>query len=121
MQTKHKVLVAIAVVSFLAGAAGQYFYPGQEVSPVDLWVIPIFALLIFWWYRLDTAQLGYRRTPWLSVAVIAIAALALPYYFFRSRGFKRGALATLALFGALIASGLLSFGGQCATYFGLQI
>ncbi|CAN4280479.1 hypothetical protein LJR125_003380 [Pseudoxanthomonas sp. LjRoot125] len=44
----------------------------------------------------------------------------LPYYFFRSRGFKRGALATLALFDVLIVSGLLTFGGQCATYFGLQ-
>lgn len=120
MQTKQKILVAMAVVSFLVGAAGQYFYPGHEVSPVDIWVIPVFALLIFWWYRLDTAQQGYKRTPWLNVAVIAIAALALPYYFFRSRGFKRGALATLALFGALITSGLLTFGGQCATYFGLQ-
>lgn len=120
MTTKHKVLVSIAVVSFLAGVAGQYFYPGQEVTPVDLWVIPVFALLIFWWYRLDTAQLGYKRTPWLNVAVIAIAALALPYYFFRSRGFKRGALATFALLGALVVSGFLTFVGQCATYFGLQ-
>lgn len=112
MKPKHLIVVALAALSFVSGAAAQYLYPGQDISPVDLWLLPAFAFLIFWWYRLDTIQTGYRRTPLLNVGVIAIAALALPYYFFRSRGFKRGALATLALFGAILASGVLTAGGQ---------
>ncbi|WP_460834774.1 hypothetical protein [Lysobacter humi (ex Lee et al. 2017)] len=90
------------------------------MSPVDLWLLPAFALMIFWWYRTDTSERNYKRTPWLNVSVIAVAALALPYYFFRSRGFKRGAVATLALILAMIASGLLTLGGQYAAYYGLQ-
>ena len=120
MQAKHSIVLALAGLSFVSGATGQYLYPGQEVSPVDLWFMPVFAILVFWWYRLDTSQRGYRRTPWLNVGVIAIAALALPYYFFRSRGFKRGVLATLALLGAIVASGILTLGGQYATHVGLQ-
>ena len=120
MQPKQLAVLGLAALSFASGAAGQYLYPGQNVSPVDLWVLPGFAFLIFWWYRLDSSQAGYKRTPWLNVGVIAIAALALPYYFFRSRGFKRGSLATLVLFGAIAASGLLTLGGQYATYLGLQ-
>jgi hypothetical protein len=117
---KAYAIAGLALVSFASGVAGQYFYPGQEMSPVDLWVLPAFAFFIFWWYRTDSSQLGYKRTPWLNVGVIAAAALALPYYFFRTRGFKRGSLATLGLFGAVVASGLLTLGGQYAAYLGLQ-
>jgi len=120
MHPKPLVVVALAALSFASGAAGQYFYPGQDVSPVDLWVLPGFAFLIFWWYRLDSSQAGYKRTPWLNVGVIAVAALALPYYFFRSRGLKRGSLATLAMLGAIVASGLLTLGGQYTASIGLQ-
>ena len=120
LQPKSLLLLALAAASFASGAIGQYLYPGYEASPVDLWFLPVFALLIFWWYRMDTIQTGYRRSPWLNIAVIGIAFLALPYYFFRSRGFKRGALATVGMVGALLLSGLLTLGGQHAMYLGLQ-
>jgi len=98
----------------------QYFYPGLNMSPIDLWLLPVYSFLIFWWYYADSIQRGYKRTPWLNIGVVTMAALALPYYFFRSRGLKRGALATLTMLGAFIVSGVLALGGQYATYFALQ-
>ena len=120
MQTKSKIILVLAVLSFLVGIAGQYFYPGREISPVDMWSMPAFMFLIFWWYRIDSTNRSYKRSPLLNIGVIGIAAIALPYYFFRSRGFKGGVIATTGLFGAVIASGLLTLVGQTVTYLGLQ-
>ncbi|MGY0653075.1 hypothetical protein ACW7GZ_14690 [Luteimonas sp. A537] len=117
--TQTIAVVLFGVLSFATGAVGQLMYPGLDLSPVDLWTMPVFLLLVFWWYRLDTTQLGYRRTPWLNVGVIAVAVLALPYYFFRSRGLKRGLLATIIMLAVFIGSGLLTFVGQTAAR-GLQ-
>ena len=120
MQTKSKIILALAILSFIVGVAGQYFYPDREISPVDMWTMPVFICLVFWWYRLDTTDRAYKRSPLLNVGVIGLAAIALPIYFFRSRGFKGGSIATLVLFGAVIASGLLTVIGQTVTYLGLQ-
>ena len=120
MQTKHLVVLALAGLSFASGVAGQYLYPGRAFSPVDFWFFLIFPTMVFWWYHLDTSHLGYKRTVWLNIGVILVAALALPYYFFRSRGLKRGLVATLGLYGAVVVSGLLTLTGQYAAYFGLQ-
>lgn len=117
--TKTIAFALFCALSLISGGAGQHFYPGADISPVDLWLMPVFLLLIFWWYRLDTDQHKYKRTPWLNVGVIAVGILVLPYYFFRSRGFKGGLLATVAMIGVFIISGLLTLAGQFAVY-GLQ-
>ena len=36
------------------GIVNASLYPGQEVSPVDFWLLPAFAFLIFWWYHADS-------------------------------------------------------------------
>ena len=112
--TKLAAIVLFFVMSLLTGAAGQFFYPDAEISPVDLWTIPVFALLIFVWYKLDADQHGYKRSPWLNIGVVGVAFLVLPYYFLRSRGFKRGSIATLAMLGVFLASALLTYAGQSA-------
>ena len=82
-------------------------------------MIPL-TLLVFTWYRLDTDQLGYRRTPWLNVSVVAISIVALPYYFFRSRGTKRGFIFLGMFIFAIIIYYLLSSAGRYAVYYALQ-
>ncbi len=114
MGAKTQLLIAFAVFSFLSGAADQYFYPGQEYPPSALPSMLISIFLIFYWYRLDSDEIGYRRSVWLNVGVIAIAVLALPYYFFRTRG-TRGFAATALFLLALVASGLLTALGSIAT------
>jgi hypothetical protein len=120
LNLKRLVLLACAVASFLSGAADQFFYPGRAQTPIDFWLIIVFAPLIFAWYRLDTDQHDYRRTPLLSLGVVAMAAIVLPFYFFRSRG-ARGGFVALALFIlALFGSGVLTLAGEYAIYYAVQ-
>ena len=120
MRPKTLIIVLLLVASFLSGAIDQYFYPGQMWPPTALAFTVVGAFMIFLWYRIDSTEIGYKRSPWLNVAVIALAIVALPYYFFRSRGAKRGSIATGLMIAAFIASGVLSMGGMYAAYYGLQ-
>ncbi|UOV04000.1 hypothetical protein MUU75_12625 [Pseudoxanthomonas mexicana] len=120
MSPKSIVLAAGAALSLVAGAAAQYFYPYAERSPVDIVFTIVGVLLIFAWYRLDVRQTGYRRSPLLNVAVVAIAILGLPYYFFRSRGAKRGLVATGLFLLTIVSSSVLAALGQAAVLYGLQ-
>ena len=61
---------------------------------------------IYCWYHADKAQRQFRAGPLQNVGVIAMAIIALPVYFVRSRGWKRGGLAT-AIAAAFLA---LTFG-----------
>ena len=64
--------------------------------------------LIFWWYHADKRSRGYAAGPLMNGGVIVAAIVALPIYFVRSRGWKRGGLATLlavVVFGATLALG----------------
>ena len=120
MSSKTLVLVMLAAASLLSGVIDQYFYPGQELPPTALAFMVTAACLIFWWYRLDSSQLGYRRSPWLNIGVVALPIVALPYYFFRSRGAKRGAAYSFMTLVVLILLGVLSVAGAYAAYYGLQ-
>lgn len=64
--------------------------------------------LIFWWYHADKRSRGYEAGPLMNGGVIVAAIVALPIYFVRSRGWKRGGLATLiavVVFGITLALG----------------
>lgn len=120
MKPKTAVVVTLAVVSFLQGIVSQYWFPGRVQPPSELAFVPTFSLLVFIWYRIDTDQRAYRRTPLLSVGVVGLTALALPYYFFRSRGASRGFLALGVFVLALLATGLLNLAGEYFAYYVLQ-
>lgn len=120
MASESWIVVSFLVLSFFAGVAGQSMYPGMDFAPTDIWLLPVFALQLFLWYRIDSDQRSYKRSPWLNVCVMAIALFALPYYFFRSRGFKGGLIASGAMLLVFLASGALTAAGQHAVYYGLQ-
>jgi len=120
VSSKTLVLVALAIVSFMSGAVDQYFYPGVTFPPTAMVYMVLGLLLLFAWYRLDADQRGYRRSPFLNVGVILFAIVALPYYFFRSRGAKGGFLATGAFLGAYVVCSALLTAGIYAAYYGLQ-
>src|SRR5262245_45945083 len=117
---KNGVIVALAVLSLISGAVDQYFYPGNEFPPTALAFMVVVSFLIFAWYWLDTEQVGYRRSPWLNVGVVGLSIVALPYYFFRSRGAKKGILGTGLLVLGYVASVLLTTAGSYVTYYALQ-
>ena len=68
--------------------------------------------LVFWWYHVDKRSRGYRAGPLMNGGVLAAAAIALPVYFVRSRGWKGGALATLVAVGVFLLSLLLENAGE---------
>ena len=91
-------LMLLGVISFVMGVSNYVFY---DRPMYDLMVygplLIVGVVVIFMWYRKDTDTIGYRRGPILNVAVVAFALLALPYYFFRSRGFAGGLKGTAAV------------------------
>jgi hypothetical protein len=50
---------------------------------------------IFWWYHIDKQERSYRAGPLMNGGMIAITIVALPIYFVRTRGWKRGGIAIL--------------------------
>jgi hypothetical protein len=121
MRSKSLIVAIFLAVSLLSGAIDQYFYPGDMWPPTALAPAVLNIFLVFLWYRIDSTEIGYKRSPWLNLAVVALALVALPYYFFRSRGAKRGAIYTGLMIAVLITSGILSAVGMYATYYGLQV
>ena len=114
------VLCGLAVVAVLSGAIGQYFYPGEIMPLTDILFTVVATALLFIWYRADSDRLAYRRSIGLNVAVVFVSAIAMPYYFFRSRGFKYGSFATALFLIVAIVYWLLIVVGQYAAYYGLQ-
>lgn len=101
---KMQVLMAFGTVSFVSGAT---------VDQADLrpaWM-SLMVFLIFLWYRLDSDQVGFRRSGGLTATVILIAAIGIPWYLVQSRGWERGRVAILQAVGVFLASMALSMLG----------
>jgi len=73
----------------------------ESFSKFDLGGSFLSLLPIYWWYHLDKDQTGYQAGPLLNVGVAALAMVALPVYFVRSRGWKRGGVISLYALGAV--------------------
>ena len=114
---KPIVLALIMLVGFADGISHQITAPGEAFGRSDVVFTLIATLLVFIWYRFDSDERSYRRTPFLSVAVVALALLALPYYFFKSRGFTRGSMATGVFIACCVAYGVLQVTGEYAAYY----
>jgi hypothetical protein len=67
---------------------------------------------IYWWYYVDKAQMNFRAGPIQNAGVIALAIVALPVYFVRSRGWKRGSFFILMMAVALAISIALEEAGE---------
>lgn len=109
MRSKVIALALLALVSFLGPFLEMLITGGVE--PFGKWEIgeTIVALvLVFWWYHVDKGRLGYRAGPLMNGGMLLVMALAMPIYLIRSRGWKRGTLATTiaaAFFIALLGLG----------------
>jgi hypothetical protein len=76
------------------------YYTLDLLLPLDVvdsepYVISTLAILIFFafiWFMADAANIGFKPSTGLKIAVIAIAVVAIPYYRFKYTGFKKGML-----------------------------
>ena len=67
---------------------------------------------IYWWYYVDKEQRQFRAGAILNVGVIGLAIIALPIYFIRSRGWKRGSLSAAMAAGVLLGTFGLEWLGE---------
>jgi hypothetical protein len=99
---KALALVLMAALSF-ASPLVETLARGR-VEPLSAFgFAELFAsiLLLFWWYHLDKAEHGYERAYVMNAGVLLMAVIALPIYFVRTRGWRRGVRA-IALAGAFV-------------------
>jgi hypothetical protein len=118
VNSPHTVYFALAALAlgFIDGVTAMLMYPGQVLPPSSFAIDVVVLFIVFVWYRRDSDRRDYKRSLLSSAMVIGLGIVALPYYFFRTRGFRRGALATLIFL--LIATGynVLSYLGQRAVF-----
>jgi len=81
------------LVVFVVAAAAFAFIHGVHIArgtsqPGYLQIVSsiIFGTLTFLWFWIDSEAHSFKRSPFLSVAIVVIALIAVPYYLMRSRG-----------------------------------
>jgi hypothetical protein len=96
MTPKITALVLLAAVS-LVGPILEAWITGriEPLSSFDVALTVVSISLIFWWYHLDKRERDYRAGPLMNAGIVALSMVALPIYFIRSRGWKRGLIATV--------------------------
>jgi hypothetical protein len=112
-KTGYFVLASLAI-GFVDGVIAYWLFPGQPIAPSTVAIGLVVLFFTFLWYRLDSDSRGFKRTPLLSMAVVGIAFLGVPYYLFRTRGFRRGALATLVFLLTILGYSAMGYVGELA-------
>ena len=90
---KRWALAILALVSFLSPLVERIVTGRVEMLSTFGVIEAVLGLVVlFWWYHLDKAEHGYRAGPLMNGGVLVLAIVALPIYFIRTRGWKRGAI-----------------------------
>jgi len=116
MRPKPLALVILAAISLLAPMIERIVT--GAVDPLSGFGVAETALslvVLFWWYHLDKAEQGYQAGKLMNAGVLVLAVIALPVYFIRSRGWKRGTR-TIAL--ALLFLGATFVLGEAGEWLG---
>lgn len=91
---KVAALIALAAISFVMPALERAMTGRVEMlSTYGLVETALSLIALFWWFHLDKAEQNYRAGKLMNAGVLILAAVALPVYFLRSRGWKRGGIA----------------------------
>jgi hypothetical protein len=94
MRPKSLALIALAVISFASPAIERAVTGRVDMlSSYGLAETALSLVALFWWFHLDKAERDYRAGKLMNAGVLVFAAIALPIYFVRSRGWKKGAIA----------------------------
>jgi hypothetical protein len=112
MHRKTLALVLLAALSFASPLAERLATGRIEAfSTFGLVSTLVSVVLLFWWYHLDKAERGYTAGRLMNAGVLVAAVIALPVYFVRTRGWKRGGIAILLAAAFLLATFLLEESG----------
>jgi len=113
MHRKTLALVLLAAVSFASPLVERLATGRVEAfSTFGLGSTLVSIVLLFWWYHLDKAERGYTAGRLMNAGVLVAAVIALPIYFLRSRGWKRGGTTILLAAAFLLVTFLLEESGE---------
>jgi tetratricopeptide (TPR) repeat protein len=91
------IIVLMVPVPFVLVFLEQYFLGRIEDPSVGGFAGSILLIfLILWWVLRDSAERDVTVPYYLKMLLVLIAAIGLPIYLFRSRGFRGGLLAMAA-------------------------
>ena len=94
MRAKTLALLVLAAISFVSPAVERAVTGRVELlSSFGLTETALSLIVLFWWYHLDKAEHDYRAGRLMNAGVLLVAVVALPIYFIRSRGWRRGGIA----------------------------
>jgi len=105
---KTQIPWAFAAVSFISGANPVVAMSAETIKLIELVLVFAMVSLIFLWYRIDADERGFQRSMLLNVGIVMVAAVAVPYYLIRSRGWEEGPPAVLRAVVVFLGSVVLS-------------
>jgi hypothetical protein len=123
LKPKHALIALVISIAIFSGAVAFLEARGiPEPNAMQVGSSITFSALTFWWFWLDSEARAYRRSPFLSVGIIALGLFVAPYYLIRSRpkGARLAALGKLVGF-VLIAAGALVVGGMSGAWLGQMV
>jgi len=116
---KTIALILLGVVS-LVGPFVEMLATGKidDFSKFGIATIVVVLVLVFWWYHVDKREHDYQAGRLMNAGILLLAIVAFPIYFVRTRGWKRGAFATLLALGVFaILLGLGELGEWIGEFF----
>lgn len=115
-QPKAALLCSLALVSFVSPLVEQAATGRVEtLSSYGVAETLLSLVLLFWWYHLDKAEHAYSAGKLMNAGVLVLAIVALPVYFIRSRGWRRGLRAIVI---ALVFLGVTFALGEAGEWLG---
>lgn len=109
-------MALIVLAAFADGVIGQCIAPGESHHALSGFIVILGAHLSFLWYYYDSAQIGFKRPPPLDVAIVLLGIVALPYYFFKTRGLKMGLVFNFAFVLAIYLWSVVEYSGSYFVY-----
>jgi peptidoglycan/LPS O-acetylase OafA/YrhL len=114
-QAALMALVGVALVLGIVNAA--LGFPQTESAGRFAFTLAGNVALIligFRWLQIDALELDIRRPTWLTVAIVLLAAVFVPYYLYKTRPAERRWPAIGAFFGLVLAC-------MCSTAIGAML
>ena len=113
---KRISLLSLGVVSLIAAASAVLSKGNVNTNSIYSYLLYALAIaFIYVWFREDATENNYDAPTILRVGVVALPVVALPYYFFRTRGFSGGFLAVAKTFAFCLCMLAIYIGGGIGT------
>lgn len=96
VKSKRNILVAIVIV-YAASFFATWLFASSQLAYqlISIFTTIAISVAILMWCNIDAQQRGIKLGPGFRILVVLLAAFALTYYFFKSRGAKRGLISLL--------------------------